>query len=50
MIMLSLSVWKPELNLATSAESWITAGDPQHTVLSTRPRSTSSSTSATYSG
>ena len=33
--MRSLSVWEPEPNLAASAESWITAGDPQHTELST---------------
>jgi len=33
--MRSLSVWKPEPSLATSAEFWITAGDPQDTVLST---------------
>ena len=32
--MRSLSVWT-EPNLAASAESWITAGDPQHTELST---------------
>ena len=34
-IMRSLSIWEPEPNLAASAESWITAGDPQHTELST---------------
>jgi len=33
--MQSLSIWEPEPNLAASAESWITAGDPQHTELST---------------
>ena len=33
--MRSLSVWEPEPNLAASAESWITAGDPQYTELST---------------
>jgi L-arabinose isomerase len=33
--MRSLSIWEPEPNLAASAESWITAGDPQHTELST---------------
>ena len=27
------AVWKPEPTLATSAESWITAGAPHHTVL-----------------
>jgi L-arabinose isomerase len=29
------AVWKPKPDLATSAESWITAGAPHHTVLST---------------
>jgi L-arabinose isomerase len=29
------AVWKPRPDLATSAESWITAGGPHHTVLST---------------
>jgi L-arabinose isomerase len=29
------AVWEPKPNLATSAESWITAGGPHHTVLST---------------
>ena len=29
------AVWEPRPNLATSAESWITAGGPHHTVLST---------------
>jgi L-arabinose isomerase len=33
--MRSLPVWEPEPNLAASAESWIIAGDPQHTELST---------------
>ncbi len=33
--MRSLSIWEPEPNLAASADSWITAGDPQHTELST---------------
>ncbi|WP_129669718.1 L-arabinose isomerase [Phytoactinopolyspora endophytica] len=28
------AVWKPKPDLATSAESWITAGAPHHTVLS----------------
>jgi L-arabinose isomerase len=28
-------VWEPRLDLATSAESQITAGGPHHTVLST---------------
>jgi L-arabinose isomerase len=30
------ATWKPAPNLTTSAESWITAGGPHHTVLSTR--------------
>ncbi|HKA97181.1 MAG TPA: L-arabinose isomerase, partial [Streptosporangiaceae bacterium] len=29
------AVWKPEPDLATSAESWLLAGGPHHTVLST---------------
>jgi L-arabinose isomerase len=29
------AVWKPRPNLATSAESWLMAGGPHHTVLST---------------
>ncbi|HEX3930802.1 MAG TPA: L-arabinose isomerase [Nocardioides sp.] len=29
------AVWKPEPSLHTSAEAWITAGAPHHTVLST---------------
>ena len=29
------AVWKPAPDLATSAEAWITAGGPHHTVLST---------------
>jgi L-arabinose isomerase len=29
------AVWKPEPSLYTSAEAWITAGAPHHTVLST---------------
>jgi L-arabinose isomerase-like protein len=29
------AVWKPKPDLATSAEAWITAGGPHHTVLST---------------
>jgi L-arabinose isomerase len=29
------AVWKPEPSLQTSAEAWITAGAPHHTVLST---------------
>jgi L-arabinose isomerase len=29
------AVWEPKPDLATSAESWITAGGPHHTVLST---------------
>ena len=29
------AVWEPHPDLATSAESWITAGAPHHTVLST---------------
>jgi L-arabinose isomerase len=29
------AVWKPAPSLATSAESWLTAGGPHHTVLST---------------
>ncbi|MEU4196995.1 L-arabinose isomerase [Kribbella sp. NPDC026611] len=29
------AVWKPEPSLATSAESWLVAGGPHHTVLST---------------
>ena len=29
------AVWEPKPDLATSAESWITAGAPHHTVLST---------------
>jgi L-arabinose isomerase len=29
------AVWKPQPDLATSAESWLTAGGPHHTVLST---------------
>jgi L-arabinose isomerase len=28
-------VWKPSPDLATSAEAWLTAGGPHHTVLST---------------
>jgi L-arabinose isomerase len=28
------AVWEPRPDLATSAESWITAGGPHHTVLS----------------
>jgi L-arabinose isomerase len=27
------AVWKPEPSLSTSAESWLTAGGPHHTVL-----------------
>jgi L-arabinose isomerase len=27
------AVWKPAPNLSTSAESWLTAGGPHHTVL-----------------
>lgn len=29
------AVWKPQPDLATSAEAWLTAGGPHHTVLST---------------
>jgi L-arabinose isomerase len=29
------AVWRPTPNLATSAEAWLTAGGPHHTVLST---------------
>ncbi|NUS50929.1 MAG: L-arabinose isomerase, partial [Nocardioidaceae bacterium] len=29
------AVWRPEPDLATSAEAWLTAGGPHHTVLST---------------
>jgi L-arabinose isomerase len=29
------AVWKPQPDLATSAECWLTAGGPHHTVLST---------------
>ena len=29
------AVWEPEPNLETSAEAWLTAGAPHHTVLST---------------
>ena len=29
------AVWKPAPSLATSAESWLIAGGPHHTVLST---------------
>ena len=29
------AVWKPKPDLATAAETWITAGGPHHTVLST---------------
>jgi L-arabinose isomerase len=29
------AVWEPKPDLATSAESWIAAGGPHHTVLST---------------
>lgn len=29
------AVWEPKPDLAASAESWITAGGPHHTVLST---------------
>ena len=29
------AVWKPAPSLATSAESWLTAGGPHHTALST---------------
>jgi L-arabinose isomerase len=28
------AVWKPRPDLSTSAESWLTAGGPHHTVLS----------------
>jgi L-arabinose isomerase len=30
------ATWKPEPNLTTSAECWITAGGPHHTVLTTQ--------------
>jgi len=30
------AVWRPEPNLETSAECWITAGGPHHTVLTTQ--------------
>ena len=30
------ATWKPEPNLSTSAECWITAGGPHHTVLTTQ--------------
>ena len=30
------ATWKPEPSLATSAECWITAGGPHHTVLTTQ--------------
>jgi L-arabinose isomerase len=33
------AVWKPQPDLATSAESWLLAGGPHHTVLSTALRS-----------
>ena len=29
------AVWRPQPDLATSAECWLTAGGPHHTVLST---------------
>jgi L-arabinose isomerase len=29
------AVWKPAPSLSTSAESWLTAGGPHHTALST---------------
>jgi L-arabinose isomerase len=29
------AVWRPAPDLATSTESWLTAGGPHHTVLST---------------
>jgi L-arabinose isomerase len=29
------AVWEPRPNLSTSAESWLLAGGPHHTVLST---------------
>ena len=29
------AIWKPKPNLSTSAESWLQAGGPHHTVLST---------------
>ena len=29
------AVWRPEPNLRTSTEAWLTAGGPHHTVLST---------------
>ena len=29
------AVWKPEPSLSTSAESWLVAGAPHHTVLTT---------------
>ena len=32
---LARAVWKPAPDLATSAEAWLTAGGPHHTVLST---------------
>ncbi len=30
------AIWKPEPSLSTSAECWITAGGPHHTVLTTQ--------------
>ena len=35
MLPVARAVWKPKPSLATSAESWLQAGGPHHTVLST---------------
>ena len=39
------AVWKPAPDLSTSAEAWLTAGGPHHTVLSPRSASRSWTTS-----
>lgn len=35
MLPVARAVWRPEPDLRTSAEAWLTAGAPHHTVLST---------------
>ena len=44
------ATWKPAPNLATSAECWITAGGPHHTVLSTAVERESLEDLATIAG